>query len=263
MAAEPFPCLLWEAPPFYRSNAVERPYLEAFLLDRPAPAVIVCPGGRYRFLSLGNEGRTIAEAFRALGFHAFLLHYRVFPNRYPVPQLDLARAIRLVRSRADEWQVQGPFVAACGFSAGGHLCASVAGLHDSLTVGADELSAYSARPDALVLGYAVISFGECTHLPSVEALLGEAASPAERERLSCERLVTRGYPPSFIWTCQNDSKVPVRNSELLAEACQQQGVRHELRIYPGGEHGVGLGAGQAVVCWSGEAAAFLRRCFGE
>jgi acetyl esterase/lipase len=208
-----------------------------------------------------HEGDEIARAYNARGFHAVVVRYRVAPNRYPVPQMDLIRAIKLVRGHAAEWQIEPDHVAVCGFSAGGHLTASVGALHDAIRIPGDEYDHLSARPDALVLSYAVISFTTYAHEGSVTALLGSDNSAAMRAALSCQNRVDGNYPPSFIWTCAVDESVPIENSKLMAEACRQAGVPHELKMYPGGRHGVGLGIGLEAEPWLAQSAAFLRSIF--
>lgn len=219
------------------------PYLELCLLEGTQPArgaVIVCPGGGYCDRA-PYEGGPVALKFNELGFHAFVLQYRVAPYRFPAPQRDLFRAIRIVRSRAAEWGVNPDQIAVLGFSAGGHLAASAGTLFDEVdaTTG-DAADAFSQRPDALIPCYPVISFSrEWGHRGSGENLLG-AALEAEEERFCLARRVTPAMPPAFLWHTATDNAVPVRNSVAFAEACWKNGVVAELHVFPSGPHGIGL-----------------------
>ena len=88
------------------------------------PAMLVVPGGGYGCVCVETEGGPIAQRFAELGFQTFYLQYRVAPHRFPAPQQDLLRAIRLIRANAAAWGVRKNEIAVCGFSAGGHLGAS-------------------------------------------------------------------------------------------------------------------------------------------
>ncbi|MDQ1255456.1 MAG: hypothetical protein QG656_47, partial [Candidatus Hydrogenedentes bacterium] len=149
-----------------------RPWLEPYLVEtgEPRGAVIVCPGGGYSGRA-GHEGSPIAQMYNEAGLNAFVLQYRVSPNRHPAPISDAARAVRIVRERAAEWNVKPDHIAILGFSAGGHLTASL-GVHFADVKYDGDDSAVSCRPDALVLCYAVISSGKFGHRGSMENLLG-------------------------------------------------------------------------------------------
>ena len=219
------------------------PYLELCLLDGKEPArgaVIVCPGGGYCNRA-AHEAEPIARKFNELGFHTFVLQYRVAPYRFPAPQRDVFRAVRIVRSRAAEWGVEPRQIAVLGFSAGGHLAASAGTLFDEIDAKAgDAADAFSRKPDALILCYPVISFSrEWGHRGSGENLLGEALEQFE-ERYCLNRRVTPATPPTFLWHTATDGGVPVRNSIAFAEACWKNGVKAELHVFPSGPHGIGL-----------------------
>ncbi|MFA6816986.1 MAG: alpha/beta hydrolase, partial [Lentisphaeria bacterium] len=90
-------------------------YMDTYLLDTETPcgAVIVCPGGGYSHLA-EHEGRPIAEVFNSLGFHAFVLRYRICPTHFPEPQQDVLRGIKIVRMHANEWKINSDQIAVCG-----------------------------------------------------------------------------------------------------------------------------------------------------
>jgi acetyl esterase/lipase len=202
--------------------------LEPYILkgDAPRPAVLIFPGGGYTFTS-DREAEPIALRFNAAGFHAVVLRYRVAPHRHPAPLEDAEAALSLLRAKAGEWRVDPGRIAVCGFSAGGHLAASL-GLLGRI------------RPNAMILCYPVITGGPFAHSGSFENLLGEEASGPLREELSLERRADSSAPPAFIWHTYADEAVPVENSLLLASALRGAGVPFELHIFPEGSHGLSL-----------------------
>ena len=231
---------------------------------RKKPALLVIPGGGYGCVCETTEGRPIAECFQKFGFRTFVLRYRVAPHRYPEPQQDALRAIKLIRANADAWGVLPDQLAVCGFSAGAHLAACTGTLYDEVNAAdGDSADSCCARPDALLLAYPVISFVEHPHLGSAENLLGSDASPSLREQLSLERRVTRETPPAFVWHTVTDQIVPYRNSLLFAEAMWSAKRKCELHLFPYGPHGMQLGYGRDDIRrWPEQAAAFLRTSCG-
>src|SRR5690606_23593366 len=136
-----------------------------------------------------------------------------------------ARAVRMVRALAEEWRVKPDKIAVLGFSAGGHLTASLAVFYDGGEPDADDpVAQASARPDAVVLCYPVISSGPHGHRGSFDNLLGAEATEAEREKMSLEKHVHSGMPPAFLWSTADDQAVPVENSLMLATAMRQKEI---------------------------------------
>ena len=237
------------------------PYIEPYTLDTeiPAGAVIICPGGGYTCRA-EHEGRPVAETFNKLGFHAFVLQYRVSPARHPAPLADVLRAVRIVRANAGKWMVEPEGIAVCGFSAGGHLACS-AGVHcNQIKTAEDDLAGtVSAEPDAMILAYPVITSGEFGHKGSFVNLLGENAPEEMRNLMSLEKQVTENTPPAFLWHTADDCGVPVENSLLFAGALRNFRIPFELHVFPAGRHGLGL-AQEApnIAVWPELAAAWLR-----
>jgi acetyl esterase/lipase len=220
--------------------------------------VIVCPGGGYCGKA-DYEGAPVARWLNSVGLSAFVLDYRVVPYKHPYPLLDAQRAIRVVRCHALEWGIKPDKIGILGFSAGGHLSAT-AGTHFDFGSpdAADLVDQESCRPDALVLCYPVVSFGEFRHDGSMVALLGENPPDALRFSLSNETQVTNLTPPAFIWHTANDEGVPVENSLLFAGALSKHQVPFELHVFPDGAHGLALGEGHpAVSAWTGLCATWL------
>lgn len=216
------------------------PTLTTYVLDgeRKRPGVLICPGGGYATLS-PREAEPIAIRYAAAGFHAFVVHYSVAPRRHPQPLMDLARAICLIREHDTDWRV-GP-IALCGFSAGGHAAANL-GVHWNHPMLASRPGIIRARcrPDALVLGYPVISSGPFAHRGSFNNLLGENPPDQLLKLLSLELRVTKDTPPCFLWHTAADRSVPVSNSLLFAEALSAADVPFALHIFPNGPHGISL-----------------------
>lgn len=254
--------MLWEGHPPASAPADDfRPWLDLYLLPGPAVrgAVLVCPGGGYGGRA-PHEQAPIAERYNAAGFHAFVLQYRVAPHRHPAPLLDASRAVRLIRSEAAAWHVDPDHIAVCGFSAGGHLTASL-GVHfelNALNTG-DTLDRVSCRPDALILAYPVISASTFGHRGSLRNLLGPDPDPELLALMSLETQVTAETSPAFIWHTAADEAVPVENSLAFAGALSRAGVPFELHIYPEGRHGLGLAEEDAhVATWTDLSVAWLR-----
>jgi acetyl esterase/lipase len=222
-----------------------QPTLETYLWPVDAGtsrgAVIVFPGGGYHHRSTREAG-PVAQKFNEAGLQAFVLQYHVTPSQHPAPLLDARRAIRLVRANCEAWGVDPNRIAVCGFSAGGHLAAS-SGVHYALNIenDPDDLAALvSARPDALILSYAVITSGEFRHAGSIRLLLGENPSEAMLDLVSLEKQVTADTPPTFLWHTSDDRSVPVENSLLFAETLARVDVPFEMHVFPRGRHGLAL-----------------------
>ena len=233
------------------------PTLETFLIDsdKALGAVIVLPGGAYRALA-EHEAGCVAKAFNEQGFHAFVLKYRVAPNRFPAPQLDVWQSIRIVRENANKWNVNPDMIAVLGFSAGGHLAASSAVLYKELNDFANDKSGY---PNALILCYPVISFDVIGHRGSADNLLGEEIDVNTRKKYSLDTRVDLDTPPAFLWHTATDAGVPVENSIVFAKELWKRGISAELHVFPLGPHGVGLAKDRNdVKVWPTLAGNFLK-----
>jgi acetyl esterase/lipase len=210
-------------------------------------AIVVCPGGGYGGLA-GHEGEGYAKWLAENGVSAFVLKYRLGSGgyRHPVMLGDVSRAIRLVRSRAAEWELDPKRVGVMGSSAGGHLASTVLTHFDAGQANADDpIERQSSRPDFGVLCYAVISMEDgVTHGGSKANLLGKTPDPHLVDLLSNEKHVTKNTPPCFVWSTQEDKAVPVTNSLRFVTALQQNGVSYDFHVYQKGPHGIGLSEGK-------------------
>jgi acetyl esterase/lipase len=256
--AEPNALPLWPVG-VVRPGEDAAPSLTPYVLGGgPRAAIVVCPGGGYRRRA-PHEGAPVARWLNSLGIAAFVLDYRVSPHRHPAPLDDARRALRLVRHRADEWNVDRSRVGVLGFSAGGHVAATAATQPAAADpAAADAVDHQTSRPDALVLAYPVITFGEHRHEGSMLNLLGDDPSTASREALSAELQVSADTPPTFLWHTAEDASVPVQNALLFAQALAAHGVSFALHVFPRGRHGLGLAEDDPVVgAWTGLCATWL------
>jgi acetyl esterase/lipase len=239
----------------------DHPILTPFLPDASAPtaAIVVCPGGGYQGRAQ-HEGGPIAEWLNTLGIAAFVVDYRVAPYRHPVPLGDAQRAIRTVRARATEWNIDPGRIGILGFSAGGHLAATAATQWDRGNPGdGDPVRQASSRPDLAVLCYPVISFINVQHMGSMANLLGGLPSLEDRRAQSAELNVTPETPPTFLWHTADDAAVDVENSLQFASALRRHGVPFALHVFPTGPHGLGLAADHPEArIWPELCAQFLR-----
>ncbi len=195
-------------------------------------AVVCCPGGGYRNLSMQNEGTNWIPYFMERGIAFIILKYRM-PNGDPqLPIQDAQQAIRTVRDNAQEWHINPHDVGLMGFSAGGHLAATVA-TH----------AMFTERPDFQILFYPVITMSNKTHQGSVDHLLGDKKEDeAWRKQYSNELWVQRHItPPALIFTCNNDDMVtPTTNCVAYYSALRKNHVDATMYVFPGGYHGFGF-----------------------
>ena len=92
------------------------------------PCVVVIPGGGYTVVCKDREGERIALSYNAAGFHTAILEYTVGENTYPKAILELSETVKIIRAKAEEWDVDPGKIAVVGFSAGAHLAAALATL---------------------------------------------------------------------------------------------------------------------------------------
>jgi acetyl esterase/lipase len=231
---------------------VIRPQLHVFAPSRPdGRALLVVPGGAYQFVSIFNEGVELAERMLPLGITLFVLTYRLpaegWADRADVPLQDAQRAIRVIRAQADQYAIDTDRVAVLGFSAGGHLAATLATAFDEHVYDrVDSADSLSARPQVAGLVYPVVTMDErWTHALSRSLLLGATPSAAAVRRRSAELNVDATTPPIFIVHAMDDQAVPVENSIRLMEAMREADRPVEAHLLEEGGHAFGIGYPQS------------------
>lgn len=205
-------------------------------------AVVICPGGGYIREAIDHEGYQIAEYLKSIGVTGIVLKYRLPYGNPDVPISDVLEAMRLVRSKANEWGLDPHKIGVAGSSAGGHL-ASTAGTHFDLgdPEATDPLKRISSRPDFMLLLYPVISFRESVgHMGSRINLIGQTNDWGIAKKYSNEFWVTKDTPPTFFVLADDDHSVPPENSISFYREMKKYGIPAELHIFAKGGHGFGM-----------------------
>ena len=222
------------------------PILTVFRPQRPnGSAMLLIPGGGYRWAVLDKEGYDVARVFAASGTTCFVLRYRLPADGWAAgadaPLQDAQRAIRLIRSRAADYGVYPNRIGVLGASAGGHLAGLASARADATYAPTDAADAVSFRPDATVLMYPVATMADpYVHAGSRTQLLGEAPSPERIAAYSLEKMDWRGAAPVFLLHAMDDAAVPVENSLQLLTTLKAADVPSEAHLFQEGGHGFGI-----------------------
>lgn len=234
------------------------------------PAVVVCPGGGYVACS-PREADPVAFQYMAQGYNTFVLYYSlnehaVFPNSL----LDLCAAMKLIRENAEEFGVISDQIAICGFSAGGHLAASL-GVYWNDPEIMERSGCFHGenKPNALILAYPVISTSWLDTYDQLARIIGDNDWDTTYKKLNLHTAVTKDTPQSFLCHTVRDAGVPVEDSIKFASALIEAGVPCELHLFPNGGHGMSLATPQVCVDggdksfaqWVGLALGWLERLF--
>lgn len=215
-----------------RISNISKATMSVFLPEKSkntGKAVIICPGGGYWLLATYKEGTFFAELLAKNGITAIVLKYRMPAAVHQIPLEDADRAMELTAQNAARWGIDTAKIGVMGFSAGGHLAATLS------TMGA-------MKPAFSVLFYPVISMREgIAHEGSREQLMGNKPL---REYYSAELNVDRTTPPALIFHCSDDQSVSLANSIIYCEALKAHKIPHELVICPTGGHGWGFTGGK-------------------
>lgn len=239
-------------------TGVARPRMVVFRPAKPnGAAALITPGGGYERVVIDKEGYELARWLAERGVTAFVLFYRLphegWASGADTPLIDAQRAMRLIRHRAPMYSIDPARVCAIGFSAGGHVCASLLTRFAApVYAPVDAADRRSARPDAAAPIYPVISMTLPTaHAGSRARLIGEAATPERERAFDPSRNVPPNAPPTFLLHAEDDSAVPIQNTLLLREALVAAKVPVETHLYPDGGHGFGLrlAKGNSVENW--------------
>ena len=214
-------------------------YVANKIQDLTRSAILVIPGGGYGAVCTEREGEPIGMAFMPYGYNAFVLHYPCQKKPFPSHLIVASKAMKHIRDNAEKYNIDPEKVFAVGFSAGGHLAASLGTMWnlDAIYDEIDMPRGYN-KPNGMMLIYPVLS----DHMGSFRYLfMNENPTEKQLELANLNNHVDETSSPAFIVHTSNDQVVPVRNATLFADKLAQQGIQFELHIYPDGPHGVGLG----------------------
>jgi acetyl esterase/lipase len=210
-------------------------------------AILVLPGGGYQNLAFKKEGTEVAKWLNTMGISAFVLMYRTpywesSSCKKEIPLSDAKQAMRIIRHRASEWNINQNNIGVMGFSAGGHLAATLSTQFDyGNQDGIDSLASFSTRPDFSVLVYPVISMRKAyTHMGSRQSLLGENPTNEDMIAYSNELQVKTDTPPAILIHASNDRAVHAENSIMYYKALLEKNIPAALHIWEDGGHGFGL-----------------------
>ncbi|GAA0527462.1 acetyl esterase/lipase [Rhizomicrobium palustre] len=236
-------------------HKVGTPLLTVFRPERPdGSAILMAPGGGYVREVLDKEGFETARYFNKAGITVFVLRYRLpaegWKNGADVPLQDAQRALRLIRAHADHYGLDVKRIGVMGFSAGGHVAASLATrFAEKVYAPIDSADALDARPDFAGLMYPVITMSAAAHMGSRKALIGDAPSAETIAHYSCEMRVAADTAPSFIAFAQDDTAVPpIGNSVAMYLSLANAKVPVEMHAFQEGGHGFGIRQAQGKTC---------------
>ncbi|MGJ1206127.1 alpha/beta hydrolase [Sphingobacterium lactis] len=200
---------------------------------------LVIPGGGYSHVAINHEGHAVAKRLNDLGYSAYVLRYRLpktttMKDKRYGPVQDAQYAMAQIRKDHSNKKI-----AVIGFSAGGHLAASVSNLFELPQT--EALKQVNLRPDFTVLAYPVISFEDAiTNKGTKESLIGPDFKPEDVEFFSMENRVSESSQPTFLMSAKDDKTVPIENANRYAKALNAYNVRNAMFTFEEGGHGFGL-----------------------
>ena len=232
----------------YLNESDDRVYIDTYISDRNVvrDAMLVIPGGGYAMVCTDREGEPVALDFFAKGYNCFVLRYRcgTAGDVYPKQIIDAGSAMIYIKENAEKFKIDPKRVFAVGFSAGGHLCGSLATMFDYPEVKeAFGEKARMIRPTGAILSYPVTIARANTHIGSFNNLLGKPLSEyteAEVNKFSIDTAVTSESSPMFLWHTVEDKTVPIEGTLKLGLALTAARVPYQMSIYPYGPHGISL-----------------------
>ena len=225
------------------------------------PCVIIYPGGAYFILASGHEGVEVAKFFNSIGVNAMVVKYRI-PNdnaqvdKSIAPLQDAQQAMLLARSNAATWGIDANKIGILGFSAGGHLAATLSSHYADVKI--DNPLNISLRPNFQILIYPVITMKDFGHTGSKENLIGKNPTDTQVQYYSNELNVNDQTPPAFIVHAKNDDAVPVQNAYEYDKALKANKVASTLYLFEKGGHGFGMKNSTSTIQWTTPLTQWLR-----
>ena len=222
------------------------PILTVMRPERPnGAALLLIPGGGYRWAVLDKEGFDVARVFAAAGVTCFVLRYRLPSDGWAAgpnaPLQDAQRALRLIRASAADYGVDPRRIASLGASAGGHLAGLLAARSDATYEPVDAADGVSHRPDLNILLYPVVTLMDpFAHVGSREHLLGPGATPRQISEWSLETMDWVGAAPTVLIHALDDASVPPENTLTLLARLRACDVVSEVHLFQEGGHGFGV-----------------------
>ncbi|HFZ8993391.1 TPA: alpha/beta hydrolase [Citrobacter freundii] len=234
-------------------TGIRAPEITVYPPEKPnGTAILVTPGGSYRRVVQDKEGSALAPFFNERGYTLFVMTYRLPGEGHQegadAPLADAQRAMRYLRANAHQWNIKPERIGVLGFSAGGHLAASLGTRFDESVYSAiDKIDEISARPAFMALVYPVITMqAETGHPGSRLELIGATPDAAHIRHYSPEERVNAATPPTFLLHAIDDPAVKMENSLLFFNALRSLGVSVEMHLFENGKHGFGIRDAQGL-----------------
>ena len=232
-----------------KSKKIKTPQLWYYPSTHPkkeGAAVLVIPGGGYKNLAFEHEGIKVAEWLNKIGISAFVLMYRTphwesKPCKTKVALLDAQRALQIIAENAKQWNIDSAKIGIIGFSAGGHLAATLSNHFDFISSG-KSTDKKSYRPSFCILVYPVISMTDkLTHMGSKYSFMGKSPRDEEVHFFSNElQISAEKTPPTLLIHAIDDAVVIPENSILYHETLQENKIPTRLHLMDKGGHGFGI-----------------------
>jgi len=211
-------------------------------MEKKRPCVLICPGGAYSY-HCEREAEPVALRLIGAGINAAVCRYGTSQDgaEWPDQLAEVSAALTILRRNAEEWGCDPQKIIVLGFSAGGHVAASLGVYWNDPQI--EQLLGIEHgenKPNAIALSYPLISGGAYTHEDSMRNLLGKKHSPEMLNTVSLEKHVSAETPRAFIWHTKTDATVPYQNSEMMAAALRENHIPCELLLFDEGVHGLAL-----------------------
>lgn len=231
-----------------RITQVAQPGMYAFFTSKEeniGSAVLICPPGGYAKLTYNIAGFQFAKWLNTLGINAFVLIHRLptspdLIEREKGPIQDAQRAMKIIRSNANKWEINPSKIGVMGASAGGHLATTLGTHSEDFSSIKDSLDPFSFQPNFMILISPVITMEKYAHQGSLNNFLGKNPTQQLMDYFSNEKHVSKATPPTFIVLAQNDPVVNPTNSILFYQAMLKHNISGSLHIFPEGGHSIAL-----------------------